>query len=68
MSGEDREKLATLENLGRLPSQKMQLPPMEEGDTPHYSQRLVVPLGIEEDPNWLSERQVCVLFDFYGVI
>lgn len=37
-----------------------QLPPIEEGETPHYDERTHVPLGIEEDPNWLSEFQCFV--------
>lgn len=37
-----------------------QLPPIEEGETRHYEQRLHVPLAIEEDHNWLSEFQCFV--------
>lgn len=33
------------------------LPPLEESNTPHYSQRNYVPFSIEEDANWLSEFQ-----------
>ena len=35
------------------------LPPiMEEGAAAHYSQRTHIPLGIDEDNNWLTEFQV----------
>lgn len=37
-----------------------QLPPIEEDETPHYSNRVHVPLAIEEDQNWLSEFQCFV--------
>ena len=33
------------------------MPPIEEPNTPHYSQRTFVPFSIDEDPNWLSEFQ-----------
>lgn len=50
------------------PAAKMCLPPIEEGNTPHYSQRLIVPLGMEEDPNWLSERQCFIRSELLEVI
>ncbi|CAB9506215.1 expressed unknown protein [Seminavis robusta] len=44
------------------PESQMQylLPPIEEGETRHYDQRVHVPLAMEEDQNWLSEFQCFV--------
>jgi len=36
------------------------LPPLEEGDTPHSSQRPYSPFSIDEDPNWLSNFQCLI--------
>ena len=36
------------------------LPPIDEGLALHYSQRTFVPLGIDEDNNWLSELHCLV--------
>ncbi|CAB9509480.1 expressed unknown protein [Seminavis robusta] len=33
------------------------LPPFEEAQTPHFSQRPYFPFSVEEDSNWLSEFQ-----------
>lgn len=33
----------------------IKLPPCDEGLVPHFSQREKFPLGVDEDPNWLSE-------------
>ena len=44
------------------------LPPViEEGAAPHFSQRSHIPLGIDEDNNWLTEFQVSVqIYDYIG--
>ena len=41
-------------------SRPLQLPPIDEGLALHYSQRTFVPLGIDEDNNWLSELHCLV--------
>ena len=50
------------------PNRVLQLPPVEEGETPHFSKRLIVPLGIEEDANFLSERQVFIRSELLEVV
>ena len=50
------------------PNRILQLPPVEEGETPHYSRRVIVPLGIEEDANFLSERQVYIRSQLLEVV
>jgi len=50
------------------PNRVLKLPPIQEGDTVHCSLRLVVPLGIEEDANFLSERQVYIRGELIEVI
>ena len=44
--------LPSLES-GEMPS----LPPLEESQTPHWTQRSYVPFSVDEDPNWLSSFQ-----------
>ena len=39
-------------------SSSLSLPPVNEGQIAHFSDREHVPLGIDEDENWLSEFQV----------
>lgn len=69
LSESDARKLNTLDTL-QNPKQQCQpcLPPIEEGNTPHYSQRVIVPLGMEEDPNWLSERQCFIRSELLEVV
>jgi len=43
-----------LDSSGPIPSA---LPPSVQGTTPHYSQRMIIPLTTDEDQNWLSELQ-----------
>lgn len=45
------------------------LPPViEEGAAAHYSQRAHIPLGIDEDNNWLTEFQCFIRFDLIEVV
>ena len=45
------------------------LPPLEEGNTEHFSKRSgFVPLATDEDCNWLSERQVFIRADLLEVV
>ena len=45
------------------------LPPLEEGNTEHFSKRSVfVPLATDEDSNWLSERQVFIRAELLEVV
>ncbi|CAB9511321.1 expressed unknown protein [Seminavis robusta] len=45
------------------------LPPViEEGAAAHYSQRSHIPLGIDEDNNWLTEFQCFIRFDLIEVV
>jgi hypothetical protein len=41
---------------------------IEEGAAVHYSQRPHVPLGIDEDNNWLTEFQCFIRFDLIEVV
>lgn len=54
--------------MGETPKCSPCLPPVEEGNTPHYSQRVIVPLGMEEDANWLSERQCFIRSELLEVV
>jgi hypothetical protein len=38
-----------------IATNSLRLPPCDEGLVPHYSERERFPLGVDEDPNWLSE-------------
>jgi len=70
LSDEDAKKLAMLESLGGNASTAptSTLPPLEGGEILHHSKRKIVPLGIEEDPNWLSERQCFIRAELLEVV
>ena len=46
----------------------IQLPPIEEGNTPHFKDRTYVPLAIDEDSLWLSERQCFIRAEILEVV
>jgi hypothetical protein len=46
----------------------IQLPPIEEGNTPHFKDRSYVPLAIDEDSLWLSERQCFIRAEILEVV
>lgn len=50
-----------------ISSRIVQLPPIDEGLTVHHSQRTFVPLGIDEDNNWLSELHCLVRLELVEV-
>lgn len=50
------------------PALQMLPPVMEEGAAPHFSQRNHIPLGIDEDNNWLTEFQCFIRFDLIEVV
>ena len=54
-------------SAGTASPRPLQLPPIDEGLTLHHSQRIFVPLGIEEDNNWLSELHCLVRLDLVEI-
>jgi hypothetical protein len=60
----DDEEEYPLPNLPKV----RPLPPLEEGNTSHFEERVIVPLATEEDYNWLSDRQCFIRAELLEIV